>query len=237
LGRGKQELPADGDLKARFTEVFMLNTWRDSESASGPGSRRNSPCVKASTEALRLITQNYQIGSIVDIPCGDFNWMHEFLGQFPRIAYSGFDIVEPLIRKNQALFPEFDFSTLDITSDVPPRADLIFCKDLFNHLTYGDISRAIENMKASHSTYLLASNNFGWENKELHDNEGGASRHFDLTAGPFNFPAPIWQNAPGAVGANYLGLWKLADLTPPPISAGDDESGRDPVSAPAVMQM
>jgi len=194
-------------LKDRFTEVFLYNHWGDSESASGWGSRRDSPSVKAALEALRFITQKYEISSMNDIPCGDFNWIHEFLNEFPKIGYRGFDIVDPLIERNRQLFPQFNFGVLDVTSDIPPKADLIFCKDLVNHLTHSDIARAVGNMKASGSTYLLATNNFGFQNVELPENTGGASRHLDLTAAPFNFPAPIWNT-------HYLALWRLADLAP-----------------------
>lgn len=196
----------DDVLKTRFTEVYEKNIWQDPESVSGPGSRQDSHTAKAALIALRYVTQEHQVRSINDIPCGDFNWIHQFLEECPNINYKGFDIVTPLIERNKKTFPQFTFSLLDITSAIPPKADLIFSKDLLNHLIYYDVRQAIGNMKASGSTYLLASNNFGYQNEELAMNTGGASRHLDLVAAPFNCPAPIWHT-------NYLGLWKLADLT------------------------
>jgi trans-aconitate methyltransferase len=143
--------------------------------------------------------------SINDIPCGDFNWIEAFLQSVPDVRYRGFDIVPRLIEQNKTLYPYYEFDTLDITSASPPRADLIFSKDLFNHLLYEDITKALVNMKQSESSYLLASNNFHCANEELAQNCGNCSRYLDLCAEPFKLPSPIWQT-------DYVGLWKLSDV-------------------------
>jgi len=202
----EKEASAARELSATFTEIYEKNLWGDDQSASGVGSRKEGAAVISTIEALRLICQKYNILSISDIPCGDFNWMPSFLSEFPQVRYTGFDVVKAIIERNQSLHPQFSFELLDITSESPPKADLILCKDLLNHLTYAHIQQAIVNMKLSGSTYLLASNNFGWENQDLA--RSGGSRHLDLLAAPFNFQRPIWDNI------HYLGLWKLADLKP-----------------------
>lgn len=195
----------NNDLADRFTKVYTDNLWGDDESRSGPGSRLDSGCVQASIEALAEIVDQYQIQSIADIPCGDFNWMYRLLEQYPHINYQGFDIVEPLVKENQRKYPHYSFKTLNICRNVPPKVDLIFCKDLVNHLTHTDCMKALLNMKKSGSYYLLISNNFGYENKELSMNKGGCSRHLDLMLAPFNFPEPVWHTS-------YLSLWRISDL-------------------------
>ena len=115
--------------------------------------------------------------------------MGEFLEAHPDICYCGFDIVLEMIDQNRKTFPTYRFEVLDITSSTPSRADLIFfTKDLFNHLKFSDVRKALINMKRSGSTYLLASNNFGRANDELSEDNYGASRFFDLCAEPFNLP-------------------------------------------------
>jgi hypothetical protein len=196
---------ADQVLRDRFTRVFYENLWLDPESVSGPGSRRDSPCVLQSITALHVAREKTNFVSMNDIPCGDFNWIDMFLKGVPDVRYRGFDIVPGLIERNQFLHAEYEFDVLDITSTPPPYADLIFSKDLLNHLTYEDIRSALINMKKSDSVYLLVTNNFGHINIELGANAGNASRHFDLCAEPFNFPQPIWRD-------DYIGLWRFSEI-------------------------
>jgi len=192
-------------LVDRFTQVFEENLWGDSETVSGLGSKKDSTSVTAAVSALEVAKEKVSFMSINDIPCGDFNWIDAFLRNVPGICYRGFDIVPTLIQKNKMLYPDYEFHFLDITSESPPRADLILSKDFFNHLTYEDVKRALANMKKSQSGYLLASNNFDFVNEELPANVGSSSRHLDLCAEPFNLPLPIWRT-------HYMALWKLSDI-------------------------
>jgi hypothetical protein len=197
------------NLQRRFSKVYEQNLWGDSESRSGPGSRRDSGQAVHAISVLNRLCSEHGIFSISDIPCGDFNWFHDFLYPNPGIAYTGYDIVPNLITRNRRIF-RYNFDLLDVTSQIPPPADLIFCKDLFNHLIYRSIANSLLNMIASKSRFLLVSNNFNYiANVDLIDNvntqtEHG-SRHFDLTLAPFYFPTPIWND-------HYLGFWLLADL-------------------------
>jgi hypothetical protein len=197
------------NLQRRFSKVYKQNLWGDSESRSGPGSRRDSGQAVHAISVLNRLCSEHGISSISDIPCGDFNWFHDFLYPNPGISYTGYDIVPDLITRNRRIF-RYNFDLLDVSSQIPPPADLIFCKDLFNHLIYRSIANSLLNMIASKSKFLLVSNNFNYiENVDLIDNvntqtEHG-SRHFDLTLAPFYFPTPIWND-------HYLGFWLLADL-------------------------
>ncbi len=195
------------ELEARFTRVFSTNQWLDGESISGPGSRLNSGPVVETLAVLKMICNDYNITSLNDIPCGDLNWIVKFLQEMPNIAYTGFDIVGPLIERNRQAVPTIDCRFLDITSQVPPRADLVLCKDLIIHLDDADIDRTLGNIKASGSEYLLLSNNFGMPNNDLLENIHGdsACRYVDILAPPFGYSAPAWRS-------QYLGLWKLSDL-------------------------
>ncbi len=151
----------------RFTQYYDSNHWADPESRSGPGSRQDSPQVQHALGALATITERYAIRTLADIPCGDFNWMGAHLSAWPRVEYIGFDIVAKLIKRNQRIFPGRRFAKLDIVSSIPTQSDLIFSKDLINHLEDQEIVQAIANMRQSNSKYLLATNNFGYVNEEL----------------------------------------------------------------------
>ncbi|MBO9715293.1 MAG: class I SAM-dependent methyltransferase [Pseudoxanthomonas sp.] len=195
----------DQSLEDRFSTVFNSTLWGEGETVSGPGSRLDNPMVIKAFDALDHAITRLGVRSVADIPCGDFNWFKEVLKKHPRLDYTGFDIVQPLIEMNRQRFPGVKFVQFDIVSDVPGKFDLIFTKELFIHLTDAQIIRSIENMKASGSTYLMASNSFGVENEDLVHNELGYARPVDLCVRPFALANQIWRN-------DFYAMWRLGDL-------------------------
>lgn len=193
------------DLGARFTEVYENRLWESEESASGVGSERESGQVRHSIDLLNRFTDELGIRSIADVPCGDFNWMPLYLDQHPEVIYTGYDVVPALIAENRSKFPGRHFEILDITRKTPERADLIFSKDMVNHLSLDDVWAALQNMVASKPKYLFLTNNPGFENVELDPSHAHASRHLDLEAAPFELPEPLW-------GDHYFRLWRREDI-------------------------
>ncbi len=193
--------------RTRFTAIYRTNVWGDDESASGKGSRKDSSSVREALDALNFIAEKYSIKSISDIPCGDFNWIGEFLIQNPLITYHGFDIVKDLIKSNQCKYPGVRFSQLNIINKVPEKADLIFCKDLINHLTNDEIFKSLRNMVLSGSTFILMTNNLHSKNSDLPQLRMATSRPVDLTSQPFKLPNPEWCT-------NYMALWRVETLRP-----------------------
>jgi hypothetical protein len=192
-------------MRARFTRVHDDNLWGSGESRSGFGSERASPAVALAMQAVEKAYSEHGVRSLSDIPCGDFNWMPELLARLGGLGYRGFDIVKPVLERNKARHPEREFREFDITTEIPPAADLIFCKDLLNHIGDADVKRAIDNMRRSGSTYLLASNNAGVAHAPL-PRGASASRHLDIAAAPFHYRPPLWTLG------GYMSFWRLADI-------------------------
>jgi hypothetical protein len=189
-------------MAVAFRSVFKENRWGNDESVSGAGSALASPSVRDSVRVLDMVIREFGITSICDTPCGDFYWLPLILGRFPKMRYFGFDIVPDLIKWNRERYPERSFQTADVSADVLPPADLIFCKDLLLHLKSKDIGLTLRNFKKSGSRFLLITSNEGVENQELEVDDPGACRSVNLLASPYNFPNPIWND-------NYLSLWVL----------------------------
>ena len=197
---------AHRNLKARFSHVYRTRAWASEQSASGPGSDRTSGSVRQACIALNRVVLDHGIRSIADAPCGDFNWMPAFLSDHPDIDYVGYDIVDEMIAANRAIHPEHRFVVLDITRRPPDQADLIFSKDMVNHLLERDVWRALANMVRSGSTYLLiTSNDDPGPNADIQENFGGLSRILNLRIAPYDFPPPLYDDG-------YLALWRIADL-------------------------
>ena len=195
-----------------FTDIYDENKWEDKESRSGAGSSLSQ------TETIRSklpeLLEEYHIESILDIPCGDFNWMKKV--NLDSISYIGADIVEKIIKLNTEKYSKKNrkFVKINILSDKLPQVDLIFCRDLLIHLSFKDIFTAIENIKQSGSKYLLTNSN-GMETKNM-DIPTGRGRQINLLIKPFFFPNPLKEvdeksTIEGGKGKGLL-LWKILDL-------------------------
>ena len=206
------------DMAAIFTPFYTANAWGDAESVSGPGS--NFERTARLRQALPSLLTKLQVSSLLDAPCGDFNWM-KYL-DLPLQRYVGADVVSHLITKNQKLYGDGQksFIVLDITTDTLPQVDVILCRDCLIHFSNRHIAAAIQNFKRSGSTYLLVSTYPGWQQNE--DVQTGGFRYVNLQLPPFNFPTPAYllREKYGAEDALYfgksLGLWKLQDIAPYP---------------------
>lgn len=195
-------------VEAVFTDIYRKKWWGSAETVSGVGS------LLVSTRTLRrelpLLFKKYSVTSVLDIPCGDFNWMKEV--DLAAIAYTGADIVEELIKDNNARYPGIRFVQLDIIKDPLPSVDLILCKDLMIHLSTDAIFSVIKNLKASGATYLLATTSVDPAVSNT-DIPSGYFRKINLRNAPFNFPAPLEVIAEDdeALGS-ACALWRISDL-------------------------
>jgi hypothetical protein len=80
-----------------FTDIYRNNHWGSSESISGEGSMIEQ--TQTLIIELGKLFKEKRFSSILDIPCGDFNWMKKV--DLENIDYIGADIVEDLIEKNK----------------------------------------------------------------------------------------------------------------------------------------
>jgi SAM-dependent methyltransferase len=166
-------------LTQTFTQIYKDNSWDSSESVSGTGSEmKNTEVIR---RELPVLLDKFNITSILDIPCGDWNWMKTV--NLNNTSYIGADIVPDLIEKNKSLYPTVDFRVLDLTSSELPKVDLIFTRDCLGHLSNENVFKAIQNCKASGSKYLLATSFTKWNtNSDIHD---GYWKCINLMVEPF----------------------------------------------------
>lgn len=198
-------------VKSAFTRAYVLNLWEDPESRSGPGS------TLARTEALRsqvpALFAELGIRSVLDVGCGDFNWFRTL--DLGAIEYTGVDVVTELIEENRKRYggPNRRFLPLEISTEVPPRADLAFCRDCWVHLPNAQVLAAIRSLRTSGAGYLLATTFPGHgENRDI---PLGDWRPVDLALAPFSLGAPLRLLSEGrsveddAYTDKSMGLWKL----------------------------
>lgn len=205
-------------LKNKFSKVFRNNLFFGSESLSGAGSDLLQ--TQIISKRLPEVCKQLGIKSLLDVPCGDFNWMSRV--NLTGIRYTGADIVPQIIQQLNESFKDDsrNFKEINVVKDVPGNYDAIFCRDLFVHLNNTDIFRTINNFCDSKSTYLIATtftNVIKNKNLPLLTKSVGW-RPINLNLKPFDFPKPIILINEGCTEYNgkfsdkSIGVWDLSEL-------------------------
>lgn len=196
-----------------FTDIYKNNRWNDWESVSGVGS--NMVQTEVIRDQLPLIWSQLNIKSLLDVPCGDFNWMQHV--DLSSITYIGGDIVTELIKHNQRSYsnPECRFVRMDLLTDQLPKVDCILCRDCLVHLSTRHTKLALMNLIKSNSTYLITTT---YPNQTSNvDIVTGQWRPINLQVAPFCFPEPLillkeHSTEPGEKSDKSLGIWRLDSL-------------------------
>lgn len=177
------------DLEEIFTEHYNQNVWINDQSVSGDGSTVEYT-EKLRTE-LPFLFSKFEIGSILDAPCGDYNWF-QYVDRSEGILYVGGDIVAKLVEKNNERYGNRNtrFEKLDITTDPLPAADLMICRDALFHFSDSHILRTLENFANSEIKYILTTSHT--DCKSNFDIVTGQFRLLNLEKPPFNFGEPLF---------------------------------------------
>lgn len=194
---------------SRYATGSRLASWGSSESLSGVGS------TMAATERVRAwlptVWRDLEIRTLLDIPCGDGNWIRSINGELEK--YVGADLVPQLIEalRSRARSNE-RFVVLDLVTDALPRADAVLCRDALVHFSDEQAVRALSNIKNSGARYLIATTFPGRRNVR---GRTGDWRPMDLGAPPFGLGDPIvvltegCTERDGALADKALAVWSL----------------------------
>ena len=182
---------------------YWLNQYKEEkgtrESVSGVGSTlANTTELRA---ALPVIFYDYKIKTIIDIPCGDWNWMQKV--DLSGKTYLGCDVVPDMIALNNKRYGSEDvsFCVRDALTDYSV-ADLIICRDFLFHLSDANIKKVLSRFRAK---WLLLTSFPGCIDEDLN----GLWRKIDVER--FGTGKPIYQvqenSSPACLG-RIVGLYK-----------------------------
>lgn len=205
--------PAD-DHEEVFTTIYHRNSWGNDESRSGRGSTKERGAAFA--DDLIVVLREIDARILVDAPCGDFNWMQPVADSVEQ--YVGVDVVRELVIRNQRLFssPSRKFVHADITTEVVPSGDVIFCRDCLVHFSDPDVWSTVASFRRSGARFLITTT--------FTDHRGnspistGGWRPLNLEAPPFSFPPPIVRiderclHSGGIYRDKQLGVWEMSAL-------------------------
>ena len=205
------QLWAKGGLKEKKNGI--------TESASGSGSSLKA--AKTTRELIKYTIKRYNIKSIIDLGCGDWNWMKMI--DLTNINYIGYDASSDIININNSKYKKFNikFKVIDIINNIPEKADLCICRDVLFHLENIYVLEVLKNIKKSGAKYFITTNFLDIKkNNKLNyygiaANKGWGFRKINLNIEPFNLkkklitsmlePKCTWQGN----SKRYICLYKF----------------------------
>lgn len=170
-----------------FTAIYDTAVWgknSEGQGFSGGGSLLENS--KIYINYLENFIKTHDIKTIVDAGCGDWefskyvNWNDAF--------YVGYDVVASVIAKNIKNYSKENISFVhgNLLAEDLPKADLLLCKHVLQHLTNADILLFIQQLPKF--KYCLITNEVYPEtlSSDGSDTEIGGGHKIDLTLPPFN---------------------------------------------------
>ena len=202
-------------------------------SLSGPGSTAEET-VGVRTVLPHLLAL-LGIRSILDVPCGDFNYMRDILNAPATpasISYRGMDIVTTLVQQLEATFGtrasnsttrhtrrhRISFGRFDLAEEYLWPADLVILRDILFHFDAARAQGVLRRVALSGCRFVLVTYFPSVDNERAarkyragHGFKSYAS--WNLEGAPFAMPPPLLSigqdgNRPDRV----VGLWECASL-------------------------
>lgn len=188
LAYANTPLKADESAKGIFTKVYNEAEW--GRNAEGEGFSGTGSMVEFSKEYMAFLQKflhEKNIQTVVDIGCGDWQFSQHI--NWSGTTYKGLDVVQSVIDKNNKKFsrPKINFECVDVINADLPKADLMICKDVFQHLTNADVASIIKQIPKY--KYCLITNDVDPQTSTSENPEilhRGSYRTIDMTKPPFN---------------------------------------------------
>jgi hypothetical protein len=189
-----------------FSQIYANGFWvehKNQDSLSGAGSTQMA--TRELIVQLSAFLREIGCRELVDIGCGDFNWMGNVEGNF---NYLGIDVVPQVIDQNIAKYgnDRRRFLCKDATStDINP-GDVGLCREVLFHLSFPDGLQLLKNIKTAGFKYVLLTNDTSvWFNSNI---RSGDFRRINLLKSPFSFPTPQRELRDDKVmGGRALSVW------------------------------
>ena len=190
-------------LESRFKKIYTDKTWITHGGVSVSGSGSEVDITEVISSGLRHFIELNQIKSVIDCPCGDFNWQQQWLS--PDMKYYGYDIVPEVIeiaKKNGKAYPNAEFDVANLCDKWFPEADLMLVRDCLVHLSHVEALAAMRNIAAQRIKYVAITSFVNTTDNM--DRPSPEWRFMNLQKPPFNLPMPIAilvEQCPEADGA------------------------------------
>ena len=173
------------------------------KSASGEGSNLG-PATVTSLRILQKVIRDYNITSMIDIPCGDANWIFDAWETDSLMLYIGLDNVRAVIDVNHQRFahhankefrvwdgsncplPRYHVLGSSSGGNAPPRSapvDLVHSRDVLQHLPLDQAVQFLCNVFMSGARFFVTTTYPNGDNSKISQ---GRNYRNDLFSHPFN---------------------------------------------------
>jgi len=196
-----------------FSRVYRTSEWSRSDEDgrpfySGTGSHDGSMVDGYSEPVTAFLASLDHKPDAVDLGCGDFNIgsrIRPFCGR-----YVACDVVADLIEHNEAQFGDLDveFRRVDITRDPLPAGEVVFLRQVLQHLSNEHIGLVVQKLQSSGYRYLVLTEELPRDANFVPNvdkptgpgtrtGRGTPDSGVVLTAAPFNLPVKseevLWE--------------------------------------------
>lgn len=185
-----KQTATDNTREKVFTNIYENKTWgtdENGEAWSGFGS-----CIQATGEYRKYLEKfivDNNIHTIADAGCGKWNYSKSV--NWGDRKYTGYDVVAFVVENNKEKHgnDNISFKKIDFVNNEIPKADLLICKDVLQHLSNADVAQFLKQLP--NFKYALITNdiNPSTGTSDNLDVETGTYRQLDITQPPFNIKA------------------------------------------------
>jgi hypothetical protein len=130
-----------------FSAIYREQRWGSSSDFSSGDGTRNPDAIQPYVEAVRNFLGSFpQPPSVVDLGCGDFHVGEQLRPYCGR--YIACDVVPDLVERNRKKFADaqVDFLCLNIIEGNLPEGDVVFLRQVFQHLNNAQILRVTQKL-------------------------------------------------------------------------------------------
>ena len=202
------------DRATAFSLIYQRRLWGTGESASGPGSSVAN--AQGAARAVAEVVRSNGVKSLIDVGCGDLNWLGPELASFPLLHVTAIDIAAAAYASASAdpRYAAVAFRAHDVVaSPLPVAAELLLCRQCLNHMSAEDAVRALRHIAQSGARLLLLSHYARGDNSAEMLTVGVKYRSWNLQQPPFS------------------------DLLPPPEKCFEDEYNVNEEQRPMVLAL
>ena len=167
-----------------FANIYENDLWGGGSGPSSPA--HNAPYMQILADFMRF----NDVKTVVDLGCGD--WQHARSMDWSGIRYQGFDIIESVIAANIKTFGSNTVTFHVLRSmDELPRADLVICKDMLQHLPNADVAAHLDLLSRIYRFAIVTNDIACWRDGQSENNINGdivygAYRQLRFDLSPFN---------------------------------------------------
>ena len=182
------------ETRNAFDEIYNKDLWglkTDEYASAKPGMETEHARKKRLSVLIQDLIRLNDVKSIVEFGCGWWSYMRDV--DFTGVHYDGFDVVQTVIDDNRQKYGA-DNVRFHLVRDgtAMPKADMLFSKDVLQHLPTADVQYYLSLFRTNFA-FMLIGNDVIPDDNLNGDTKRGGYRALRLEHAPFDYPNTVLQ--------------------------------------------